>query len=154
MGNWLSQSEQTPEPGDLIEILRGGYQHWAVYVGDDDVVHVTLPPGAEGAGAASSSLMSVPTGKAMVRKQKLQEVAGDNGWKINNILDNQYRPRSPRIIVEEALRQVDTVIEYSVYTSNCEHFATNQRYGQAESRQVLDAVATHSVIAVKFFRGL
>uniref|UniRef100_A0A671WQ71 LRAT domain-containing protein n=1 Tax=Sparus aurata TaxID=8175 RepID=A0A671WQ71_SPAAU len=109
---------------------------------------------AEGAGAASSSLMSVPTGKAMVRKQKLQEVAGDNGWKINNILDNQYRPRSPRIIVEEALRQVDTVIEYSVYTSNCEHFATNQRYGQAESRQVLDAVATHSVIAVKFFRGL
>ncbi|KAG7268658.1 hypothetical protein CRUP_035811 [Coryphaenoides rupestris] len=35
-------SEQQ-QPGDLIEIFRpGGYQHWAVYVGDDDVVHLTV----------------------------------------------------------------------------------------------------------------
>ncbi|TNN24933.1 Retinoic acid receptor responder protein 3 [Liparis tanakae] len=28
-------------PGDLIEISRGGYQHWAVYIGGDEVVHLT-----------------------------------------------------------------------------------------------------------------
>ena len=30
-----------PRPGDLVEIFRPGYQHWAVYVGGGDVVHMT-----------------------------------------------------------------------------------------------------------------
>ena len=29
-----------PERGDLIQIFRPGYQHWAVYIGDDFVVHL------------------------------------------------------------------------------------------------------------------
>ncbi|XP_036933082.1 phospholipase A and acyltransferase 4-like [Acanthopagrus latus] len=148
-----SQSDETPEPGDLIKILRGGYQHWAVYVGDGDIVHVTLPPGADVQRAASNTLMSVPTEKAMVRREKLKEVVGNNKWRINNSLDKKYKPRSPDIIVEEALRQVGEMMEYSVTSKNCEHFATNLRYGQAESRQVLNTVAAHSVIAAKFFRG-
>ncbi|XP_030252852.1 phospholipase A and acyltransferase 4-like [Sparus aurata] len=138
MGNWLSQSkaDETIARGDLIEITRGGYQHWAVYVGDGYIVHVTLPPDAEVSGAASNALMSVPTEKAMVRKEKLKGVLGDNTWRINNILDKDYEPRSAHIIVEEALGQVGNVMEYSVYTKNCEHFATNLRYGKHESRQV------------------
>uniref|UniRef100_A0A671WPT8 Phospholipase A and acyltransferase 4-like n=1 Tax=Sparus aurata TaxID=8175 RepID=A0A671WPT8_SPAAU len=136
MGNWLSQSDQTPEPGDLIEVLLGGYQHWAVYVGDGYVVHLTSPPDDEVSGAASSSLMSIPTEKAMVRKQKLQEVVGHHKWRINNILDKKYKPRPPQIIVEEALGQVGKMMEYSVISKNCEHFATQLRYGKAESWQV------------------
>uniref|UniRef100_A0A671WQL4 Phospholipase A and acyltransferase 4-like n=1 Tax=Sparus aurata TaxID=8175 RepID=A0A671WQL4_SPAAU len=143
MGNWLSQSksDQTPEPGDLIAISRGVYLHWAVYVGDGYVVHVTLPPGDEVSGAASSSLRSAPNEKAMVRKQKLQEAVGDSKWEISNSLDKMYRPRSPRIIVEEALRQVGKRMEYSVTRKNCEHFATKLRYGKAVSFQgmVVDA---------------
>ena len=42
-----SKSDPTPKPGDLIEITRVAYQHWAVYVGDGYIVHVTLPPGGE-----------------------------------------------------------------------------------------------------------
>ncbi|XP_015424472.1 PREDICTED: HRAS-like suppressor 3 [Myotis davidii] len=37
-----------PKPGDLIEILRPGYQHWALYVGDGYMVHLA-PPGDTGA---------------------------------------------------------------------------------------------------------
>lgn len=40
---WLSlvfQPQAKPRPGDLIEIFRGGYEHWAIYVGDGYVVHV------------------------------------------------------------------------------------------------------------------
>uniref|UniRef100_A0A671WQ43 Phospholipase A and acyltransferase 4-like n=1 Tax=Sparus aurata TaxID=8175 RepID=A0A671WQ43_SPAAU len=126
-----SQSVPTPEPGDLIEITRVAYQHWAVYVGDGYVVHVTLPPD----GAASSSSRSGPAKKAMVRKQKLQEVVGHHKWRINNILDKKYKPRPPQIIVEEALGQVGKMMEYSVISKNCEHFATQLRYGKAESWQ-------------------
>lgn len=33
-----------PRPGDLIEIFRLGYEHWAIYVGNGYVVHL----GAQG----------------------------------------------------------------------------------------------------------
>ncbi|XP_036933077.1 phospholipase A and acyltransferase 3-like isoform X2 [Acanthopagrus latus] len=101
-----SQSDPTPKPGDLIEITRVAYQHWAVYVGDGYIVHVTLPPGGEVSGAAPSSSRSGSAKKAMVRKQKLQEVVQHHKWKINNILDKKYKPRPPSVIVEEALGQV------------------------------------------------
>lgn len=29
-----------PQPGDLIEVFRPGYQHWALYLGDGYVVNV------------------------------------------------------------------------------------------------------------------
>ena len=80
--------------------------------------------------------MSVPTEKAMVRKQKLQEAVGDSTWIINNSLDKKYKPCSARIIVEEALMEVGKMMEYSVYSSNCEHFVNELRYGKAVSWQV------------------
>ncbi|XP_073343173.1 phospholipase A and acyltransferase 4-like [Pagrus major] len=139
MNQSQSKSDQKPKPGDLIEIFRGVYEHWAVYVGNGWVVHVTSPPGAKESGAVSKSLMSVSTEKAMVRKQKLQEVVGDSKWTINNSLDKMYESRSPCIIVEEALRQVGKRMKYSVISKNCEHFATKLRYGKAKSWQVVQA---------------
>ena len=32
-----------PKPGDLIEIFRPIYSHWAVYVGDGYVIHLAPP---------------------------------------------------------------------------------------------------------------
>lgn len=43
--DFLSQAKLTP--GDLIEIFRLGYAHWAVYVGDGYVVHLA-PPSKDG----------------------------------------------------------------------------------------------------------
>ena len=38
-----------PQPGDLIEIFRGFYSHWAVYVGGGYVVHLApLRKGTQG----------------------------------------------------------------------------------------------------------
>ncbi|XP_020823641.1 uncharacterized protein LOC110195292 isoform X2 [Phascolarctos cinereus] len=36
-------NQQEPKPGDLIEIFRRGYSHWAVYVGYGCVVHLAPP---------------------------------------------------------------------------------------------------------------
>ncbi|XP_023391584.1 Ca(2+)-independent N-acyltransferase [Pteropus vampyrus] len=38
-----AEGEPRPRPGDLIEIFRIGYEHWAIYVEDDCVVHLAPP---------------------------------------------------------------------------------------------------------------
>uniref|UniRef100_A0A3P9I936 Retinoic acid receptor responder 3-like n=1 Tax=Oryzias latipes TaxID=8090 RepID=A0A3P9I936_ORYLA len=123
-----------PEPGDLIEIDRGSYQHWAVYVGDGFVVHMAAP--FETPGARSSSIMSVLTEKAMVKKEELWEVVGTDQWKISNSLDEEYEPRPAPVIVADACMLVGQELPYCVFTGNCEHFVNELRYGKAESRQV------------------
>ncbi|XP_073342665.1 phospholipase A and acyltransferase 4-like [Pagrus major] len=143
-----SKSDQKPEPGDLIEIFRGGYQHWAVYVGNGCVVHVTSPP-VEFPSKVSNSSMSV-----MVVKEKLQEVVGNDTWRINNSLDKEYEPRSACIIVEEADRLADKRMKYSVISKNCEHFAKELRYGKAESCQVRQAGKTVMAAGVAEATGL
>lgn len=86
--------------------------------------------------AGASSMMSVLTEKAMVKKEELWDVAGTNQWKINNSLDNEYKPRPVHVIVREACMMVGNELPYCVFRGNCEHFANELRYGKAESRQV------------------
>lgn len=31
----------SPQPGDLIEIFRPAYQHWALYLGDGYIINLT-----------------------------------------------------------------------------------------------------------------
>lgn len=91
---------------------------------------------AEVPGAGASSMMSVLTEKAMVKKEELWDVVGTNQWKINNSLDADYKPRSVHIILREACALVGQELPYCVFRGNCEHFANELRYGKAESRQV------------------
>ncbi|XP_038555870.1 phospholipase A and acyltransferase 3-like isoform X2 [Micropterus salmoides] len=137
----LSKHDMKPQPGDLIEIFRGPYQHWAVYIGNDFVVHLGLTTFFDVAGADTSIMMSVLTEKAMVKKEKLQDVVGDNKWKINNSLDEKYEPCPVQFIVKEACARVGKELPYSIFTGNCEHFANELRYGKKESRQARNAVA-------------
>ncbi|KAM3866504.1 phospholipase A and acyltransferase 3-like [Diretmus argenteus] len=126
--------DEKPEPGDLIEVFRGTYQHWAVYIGDGYVVHLAPPSEVPGAGA--NSMMSVFCEKAMVKKEELWDVVGDHKWQINNGLDEKYEPRPACDIVQEARALVGEGLPYCVFMGNCEHFANELRYGKAESRQV------------------
>lgn len=71
-----------------------------------------------------------------VRKEKLQDVAGGADWKVNNLQDNTMVPRPTQEIVGTALSSVGKERPYSATGSNCEHFATELRYGKAESAQV------------------
>ncbi|XP_067104125.1 phospholipase A and acyltransferase 4-like [Osmerus mordax] len=130
--------DEKPEPGDLIEIDRGNYQHWAVYIGDGFVVH--LAPPSEGQGAGSSSMMSVMHDKAKVKKEELWDVVGTDKWCIKNSLDEKCDPRPVHLILKEAKEMVGAELPFCVFRGNCEHFATELRYGKAESRQVQTAV--------------
>ncbi|XP_075303847.1 phospholipase A and acyltransferase 4-like isoform X3 [Odontesthes bonariensis] len=53
------------KPGDLIEIFRGTYKHWAVFIGGNEVVHL-IPPTPRG-GDFSDLLTLLDSGKAQVQ---------------------------------------------------------------------------------------
>uniref|UniRef100_A0A8D0PDI2 Phospholipase A and acyltransferase 3 n=2 Tax=Sus scrofa TaxID=9823 RepID=A0A8D0PDI2_PIG len=137
-----------PEPqlGDLIEIFRPFYRHWAIYVGDGYVVH--LAPPSEIAGAGAASLMSALTDKALVKKELLYEVAGRDRYQVNNKHDGKYSPLPPSKIVQRAEELVGQEVLYKLTSENCEHFVNELRYGVARSDQVRDAIVAAGIAGV------
>ncbi|NXK92805.1 HRSL1 enzyme, partial [Formicarius rufipectus] len=123
-----------PKPGDLIEIKRPLYQHWALYLGDGYVINVT--PVDEGAPSLSVSTMSIFTRKAKVKKQLLKEVVGNDAWEVNNKYDRSRTPRAVAEIIQHAESYIDREVSYDVLSNNCEHFVTMLRYGERISDQV------------------
>lgn len=81
-------------------------------------------------------MMSVLTEKAVVKREELWDVVGTDKWKVNNSLDEKYKPLPVHVIVNEARKLVGRELPYCVFRGNCEHFANELRYGKAESRQV------------------
>ncbi|XP_039641336.1 phospholipase A and acyltransferase 4-like [Perca fluviatilis] len=118
------------KPGDLIEISRGIYQHWAIYIGGMEVVHLTTPN--------SDFWMALDT-TGKVKRENIRDVVGNDRFKVNNLLDDKYQPRERDIIVKEACSMVGLKMPYCIVTRNCEHFVTDLRYGIPESRQVIRA---------------
>ncbi|XP_072549361.1 phospholipase A and acyltransferase 4-like [Salminus brasiliensis] len=127
-----------PQPGDLIEIFRGTYQHWGLYIGEGDIVH--LAPPCETPGAGPNCLMSVLYDKAIVMRERLGQVVGQDRFHVNNLLDSKHKPRSVCVILRDALSLAGLEMPYCVLRGNCEHFVTELRYGRAESRQIHYAV--------------
>ncbi|XP_010770206.1 HRAS-like suppressor 3, partial [Notothenia coriiceps] len=87
-------------------------------------------------GASADSLMSVPNEKALVKKEKLRDVVGNDKWEINNSLDEKNKPRPAKDIARDACARVGQTLPYNVIKKNCEHFANDLRYGKAKSMQV------------------
>nr|KAF6467115.1 hypothetical protein HJG63_015400 [Rousettus aegyptiacus] len=112
-----------PKPGDLIEIFRPFYSHWAI-------------------------IMSALADKAIVKKELLYEVAGRNKYHVNNKHDDKYSPLPPSKIVQRAEELVGREVLYKLTTENCEHFVNELRYGVSRSDQVRDAVAAVSITGV------
>ncbi|KAG7230413.1 hypothetical protein INR49_024519 [Caranx melampygus] len=136
-----------PSPGDLIEIFRIGYQHWAVYVGDGYVVHLVNLDSSSSFSSSSSETNSTGR-KGKIKKQKLDTVVGRDRWRVNNKFDSEHKPRPAQEIVDEALSMVGDDVDYSVIKWNCENFATKRRYGKSECAQVEDgATAIMSTVA-------
>ncbi|XP_051774252.1 phospholipase A and acyltransferase 3-like [Ctenopharyngodon idella] len=133
-----SKYDKKPEPGDLIEIFRGTYQHWAIYVGEGYVIH--LAPPSEHAQAGAYSMMSVLCDKATVKKEELYKVVGNDEYRTNNLLDDKYEPRPIQDILRDAHSFLGQERPYCVFSENCEHFVTVLRYGKPHSRQVRKAV--------------
>ncbi|XP_047374999.1 LOW QUALITY PROTEIN: phospholipase A and acyltransferase 2 [Sciurus carolinensis] len=134
--------------GDLIEIFRFGYEHWAIYVGKGYVVH--LAPPSEVAGAGLSSSMSSRADRAIVKKELLSVVAGGDKYRVNNKHDDKYEPLPPNKIIQRAEKMVGKEIPYSVTHDNCEHFVNALRYGVSRSDQVTEALTAAGVAATVF----
>nr|XP_020014626.1 HRAS-like suppressor 2 isoform X3 [Castor canadensis] len=128
------QTQSRPKPGDLIEISRIGYAHWAIYVGNGYVVHLTSL--SEIAGIGTDSIMSALTDTAIVKKELLSVVAGRDQYRVNNKHDDKYLPLPATKIVQRAKEKVGQVVHYSLTSKNCEHFVNEMRYGIPISDQV------------------
>uniref|UniRef100_A0A8C6V2E7 LRAT domain-containing protein n=1 Tax=Neogobius melanostomus TaxID=47308 RepID=A0A8C6V2E7_9GOBI len=129
-----------PKPGDLIAIHRGVYKHWAIYVGQNEVVHLIPPTHEDGDSLGLVDLVRyLDSNSAEVKCDKIWDVAGPHHCRVNNQLDYKYSPRSRHAIVRDARALVGRCLPYSVAGYNCEHFVTDLRYGKPQSRQVKDA---------------
>uniref|UniRef100_A0A3Q0S3N4 Phospholipase A and acyltransferase 1 n=1 Tax=Amphilophus citrinellus TaxID=61819 RepID=A0A3Q0S3N4_AMPCI len=122
-----------PQPGDLIEIFRPAYQHWALYLGDGYIINLT--PVDETQAAAMSSVKSVFSRKAVVRMQLLKEVVGSDSYRVNNKYDHNHTPLPVSEIIQRAQVLIDQEVSYDLLGSNCEHFVTLLRYGEGVSEQ-------------------
>uniref|UniRef100_A0A8C2BUU9 LRAT domain-containing protein n=1 Tax=Cyprinus carpio TaxID=7962 RepID=A0A8C2BUU9_CYPCA len=115
----VEELNREPKPGDLIEIFRGGYQHWAIYVGDGNVIH--LGTASENTDAGACSVKSVLQDSAKVMKEKLQKVVGNDKFQIRNLLDDKCTPRPIEDILQDAESLVGKVLPYDVATHKCDN---------------------------------
>uniref|UniRef100_A0A674I4G7 LRAT domain-containing protein n=1 Tax=Terrapene triunguis TaxID=2587831 RepID=A0A674I4G7_9SAUR len=117
----------------LIEIDRGFYKHWSVYVGDDDIVHIT---GEMGGFGSFLPALSIRLTWSIVKKQPLKRVVGNCNYRVNNKYDRTRQVYPVPKIIERATKEVGKTWTYHVFAKNCEHFATEIRYNEARSDQV------------------
>ena len=100
LSQFLNSTEISPELGDIIEIDRTLYTHWAIYVGDGQVVHVV--------GHDNNDLPDAE--QAVVQKVSLIDVVGDNCCRVNNkevpAKERNLQPKDPELVVKEALDMV------------------------------------------------
>ncbi|RXN25205.1 HRAS-like suppressor 3 [Labeo rohita] len=109
------KKDREPELGDLIEISRDGYQHWAIYVGDGYVIHVVSDSEHADTGASKKSKKD---GNVTVKKEKLQDVVGNDKYRINNHLDEKYNPRPIKDILQQAESFVGREFPYDLLLRN------------------------------------
>ncbi|XP_023155711.1 protein LRATD2 [Amphiprion ocellaris] len=97
-------------PGDLLEfVATGQYPHWAVYVGDFQVVHLH---------------------RAEIKNNFLTDVSqGKKGRIVNGLY--RYRALPPEVIVRNALDHVGSR-DRELYWRNSECFAAWCRFGKRE----------------------
>ncbi|XP_027739923.1 HRAS-like suppressor 3 [Empidonax traillii] len=143
----MASGKRDPQPGDLIEINRGIYQHWALYLGDGYVIHVTAED--EGIPRPSAGSVAILTKKAKVKKQLLKDVVGTDDWKVNNKYDQSHTPLPVKEIIKTAEKYIDREVPYDLLSKNCEHFVTKLRYGEEDSSQARRAIRRWASLAHK-----
>ncbi|XP_019642163.1 PREDICTED: HRAS-like suppressor 2 [Branchiostoma belcheri] len=132
------------EAGDLLEFPRSqAYSHWAVYIGDMRVIHLSGENDgiSDGLGnpAKGASISGKMFEKAQIMEDLFWDVVGDSMVKKNNYQDGDRAVPSGREIVARARSRLGEE-GYNVLFKNCEHFATWCRYGTEQSQQVNDAL--------------
>ncbi|XP_063414030.1 phospholipase A and acyltransferase 3-like [Mytilus trossulus] len=137
------------EPGDLIAIKDHIlYSHWAVYAGNEQVIHMT-GNGPEGVVASDSghsfSIAGKSFAKCVVKIENFWKVVANGIAKKNNKKDEENMPFRGRDIVRRALDMIGP-IEYNLLWQNCEHFASWCRYDKKMSAQVDKVKAVRTLV--------
>lgn len=86
-----------------------------------------------------------------VKRERLQDVAQRRPFYKNNMLDGSHQPLSAEDIIERASSLIGTLWDFRLLSSNCEHFASEMRYGVAISLQAVEArmlIAERGALAV------
>ncbi|XP_043922963.1 protein LRATD2 [Protopterus annectens] len=98
------------KPGDVVEFVsRGQYPHWAVYVGDFQVVHLH---------------------RAEIRNDFLTDASRSRRGRVVNDL-YKFKPLNKEVVVQNAMEQVG-VKDQELNWRNSECFAAWCRYGRRE----------------------
>ncbi|XP_064241761.1 uncharacterized protein LOC135278851 [Passer domesticus] len=148
----VTDNKDDPSLGDLIEIQRPAYQHWALYLGKGYVIHVT---GAdEAASSPSTSSGSVVLRRAKVKKELLKEVVRNDEWHVNNKYDCYRTPFPVEEIIRRAEQWIDKELPYRLFLKNCEHFVTMLRYGDGVSEQAKTALQNINSVSSAVMAGI
>ncbi|XP_074046726.1 phospholipase A and acyltransferase 1 isoform X2 [Macrotis lagotis] len=135
---------KNPQPGDLIEVFRPGYQHWTLYMGDGYVIN--MAPTEENSPVPFTSAKSVFSKKALVRMQLLKDVVGTDVYRINNKYDDVYPPLPLDKIIHLSEFLIGQEVSYDLLVNNCEHFVTLIRYGEGISEQANRAIGVIGIV--------
>ncbi|KAK3736026.1 hypothetical protein RRG08_009093 [Elysia crispata] len=79
-------------PGSLLQIHRGSYTHWGVYIGDGKVCHLTVEVFKEN-GSSTASLAALSSSKGSVRIQYYTDMLCGENLKVyvNNSNDAKWK---------------------------------------------------------------
>jgi len=165
----LSRDEYL-EPGDILGIKRAGgiYEHYGVYIGNDEVVHysgrdgdfngeitVHVAPMSEFLNGTENFFVldfpdeyGVPTKINAVGNTSILNLDGINILE-NLTSESDYHLYSPEETVKRAFSRVGEN-KYSLAFNNCEHFAIWCKTGISESHQV-NTVIENIMIPLKVF---
>ncbi|XP_073490553.1 phospholipase A and acyltransferase 3-like isoform X2 [Aquarana catesbeiana] len=126
-----------PKPGDLIAFIgiEDPYDHWGVYVGDDYVVHIQARKSLDEICKIDKHIIF--RDRAKVEFGKLEKVAGERYYLVNNTNDIFMTPYDAEEIVRRAKSLVGKKFGYSMIGKNCEHFVNYVRYEEEFSKQSL-----------------
>ncbi|GFN81779.1 hras-like suppressor 3 [Plakobranchus ocellatus] len=144
------------EPGDLVKFPRGPYSHWAVYLGNEEVVHLA---GVDNDGINAKirpehlfTISGVKFNKAAVCIDNFWDVVEDSRAEKNNKGDRKHKPLPRREILARATSKLGEVA-YNVIFSNCEHFARWCRNDIFKSEQVDDVMTGAAVVGGAVLAG-
>lgn len=153
--------EVKPKNGDILKIYRGGYWHWAVYVGNDEVIHYSSKDSDKSLSnnkivqesltkfireASKYEIVNFPEKYSGIRTStktqygisSLMPQPRNSALDRNivlELLEKNYKIYSPNEVVSRAKERLNEK-EYSLISNNCEHFAVWCKTGISESRQV------------------
>ena len=168
----LTREEQLMA-GDVIGISRGIYEHYAVYIGNDEIIHYAAVDGdfngtikvhkstmekfLDGSGKFFVLVFPEKYDKPVKMRVETKgmvglpfDIAGDIAHAVKSL---QYHLYTPEETVERAYSRLGET-KYNLVTNNCEHFAVWCKTGISESHQVNSILkmakgASRSVMALR-----